>query len=99
MASGQVLKTLEPLAGNVTPPPTGEDKPSHTYVSLQYRQTMGGLVGVAYDHNILFYMGEDLKRTKQVLVKGGGATYPTDQVNYLGFPHYSLLGTLMRSLT
>lgn len=73
VASGQVLKTLEPLAGHAPSSPAGqaEDKASHTYVSLQYRPTIGGLVGVTYDHNILFYTGEDLKRTKQV-VRGWG---------------------------
>eukprot|EP00731_Ephydatia_muelleri_P022653 Em0015g236a len=69
VASGQVLKTLEPLAGHAPSSPAGqaEDKASHTYVSLQYRPTIGGLVGVTYDHNILFYTGEDLKRTKQFI--------------------------------
>lgn len=67
--TGQVLKTLEPLGGGVSSSPAehSEDMPSHTYVSLQYRPTLGGLVGVTYDHNILFYTGEELRKTRQFI--------------------------------
>ena len=70
VTSGQVLMTLEPLAGHASsssPAEQAEDKALHTYVNLQYRPIIGGLVGVTYDHNILFYTGEHLKRTKQFI--------------------------------
>ena len=70
------IQTLQPLDQGVSDSPPDSNTPQ-AYTGLMYNESQGVLVGVTYDHNVLFYsQQEEFQKSKQVIViKHGSIVY------------------------
>ena len=66
MLNSDPIQTLQPLDQGVSDSPPDSSTPQ-AYTGLMYSESQGALVGVTYDHNVLFYsQQEEFQKSKQV---------------------------------